>query len=52
MEPVTTVGWDIAQSVCQVHGIDAAGNGVVRRRLTRGRVLAFCTSECVLLVGT
>ena len=39
METVTTVGLDIAKSVFQVHGIDAAGNVVVRRRLTRGRVL-------------
>jgi hypothetical protein len=42
MGTVTTMGLDIAKSVFQVHGIDAACDVVVRRRLSRGRVLAFC----------
>src|SRR5580700_6925913 len=33
MEAITTNGLDIAKSVFQVHGIDAAGNVVVRRQL-------------------
>ncbi len=37
---IATIGLDIAKSVFQVHGADAAGQVVVRRRLTRGRVLA------------
>lgn len=41
MEMITTVGLDIAKSVFQVHGVDPAGEVVVRRRLSRGRVLAF-----------
>lgn len=41
METITTVGLDIAKSVFQVHGFDGAGEVVVRRRLSRGRVLAF-----------
>lgn len=41
MGNVTTIGLDIAKSVFQVHGVDAAGEIVVRRKLTRGRVLAF-----------
>src|SRR5829696_8998973 len=41
MGTITTIGWDIAKSVFQVHGIDAAGEVVVRRRLSRGRILAF-----------
>jgi transposase len=41
MGTVTTIGLDIAKSVFQVHGVDAAGEVVVRRKLTRGRVLAF-----------
>lgn len=41
MQTVTTIGLDIAKSVFQVHGIDAAGNVVVRQQLKRVRVLAF-----------
>jgi hypothetical protein len=32
---------DIAKSVFQVHGIDAAGNVIIRRQLKRRYVLAF-----------
>ena len=41
MQTVTTIGLDIAKSVFQVHGIDAAGNVIIRRRLKRRHVLAF-----------
>ena len=41
MQPVTTIGLDIAKSVFQVHGVDAAGQVVVRRQLKRRYVLAF-----------
>jgi hypothetical protein len=30
---VVTIGLDLAKSVFQVHGVDAAGNTVLRRRL-------------------
>jgi hypothetical protein len=32
MQMVTTIGLDIAKSVFQVHGVDAAGQVVIRRR--------------------
>jgi hypothetical protein len=32
MQVVTTVGLDIAKSVFQVHGVDAAGQVVIRRQ--------------------
>lgn len=51
MGDVTTIGLDIAKSVFQVHGIDAAGGIIVRRRLTRGRVLAFFEKLPRCLVG-
>ena len=35
MQAVTTIGLDIAKSVFQVHGIDAAGKVIVRRQLKR-----------------
>jgi transposase len=41
MEEVVTVGLDIAKSVFQVHGVDAAGAVVLRRRLTRSKLIAF-----------
>mgnify|MGYP002620864004 CR=1 FL=1 len=39
MEEVTTIGLDLAKNVFQVHGIDAAGNAVVRRKLRRGETV-------------
>jgi transposase len=41
MIEVTTIGIDIAKSVFQLHGINAAGEVVIAKRLTRGKVLAF-----------
>ena len=35
MQPITTIGFDIAKSVFQVHGVDAVGE-VVRRHRTPG----------------
>ncbi len=32
MQTVTTIGLDIAKSVFQVHGVDAEGNIIFRRR--------------------
>jgi hypothetical protein len=41
MQTVTTIGFDIAKSVFQVHGIDAAEKVVVRKQLRRSQVRAF-----------
>jgi transposase len=41
MGQVTAIGLDIAKSVFQVHGVDAEGAVVQRRRLTRARMLPF-----------
>jgi transposase len=35
MQTVTTIGVDIAKSVFQVHGIDAEGKVLIRRKLKR-----------------
>jgi transposase len=51
MMRVTTIGLDIAKSVFQVHGIDAAGQAVIRQRLARRRVLAFFEKLAPCLVG-
>ena len=39
MQTITTIGLDIAKSVFQVHGVDAAGQVVIRRQLKRRQVL-------------
>ena len=41
MGQITTIGLDIAKSVFQVHGVDARGETVLRRRLTRARLMPF-----------
>ena len=41
MQTITTIGLDIAKSVFQLHGVDAAGQVVIRRQLKRRFVLAF-----------
>ena len=51
MQTVSTIGLDIAKSVFQVHGVDAAGQVVVRRRLKRRYVLAFFEKLPPCLVG-
>jgi transposase len=51
MQTVTTIGLDIAKSVFQVHGVDAAGQVVVRRRLKRRYVLRFFQKLPACLVG-
>ena len=51
MERVTTIGLDIAKSIFQVHGVDATGGVVVRRRLTRARVVPFFEKLAPCLVG-
>ena len=51
MDQVVTIGLDIAKSVFQVHGVDAAGGVVIRQRLTRSRVLAFFAKKAPCLVG-
>ena len=44
MQSITTIGLDIAKSVFQVHGVDAAGQVVLRRQLKRRYVLTFLRS--------
>jgi transposase len=48
---ISTVGLDLAKSVFQVHGIDAAGKVVVRKVLRRGQVLPFFAKLPSCLVG-
>jgi transposase len=51
MQAITTIGFDIAKSVFQVHGIDAQGQVAIRRQLKRRYVLAFFQRLPPCLVG-
>jgi hypothetical protein len=51
MQTVTTIGLDIAKSVFQVHGNDAEGKVIIRRKLKRRYVLAFFEKLPPCLVG-
>ena len=51
MQAVTTIGLDIAKSVFQIHGVDAAGNVIVRRQPKRRYVLPFFQKLLPCLVG-
>jgi len=51
MGEVSTIGLDIAKSVFQVHGVDAEGTVVIRKRIGRAKVLAFFARLPSCLVG-
>ena len=51
MGEVSTIGLDIAKSVFQVHGVDEAGTVLIRKRISRAKVLEFFTELPPCLVG-
>src|ERR1700694_2784230 len=51
MGEVSTIGLDIAKSVFQIHGIDADGTVVIRKRVSRAKVLEFFSDLPPCLVG-
>src|SRR5471030_2320169 len=51
MGEVSTIGLDIAKAVFQVHGVDADGMVVIRRRVGRAKVLEFFAGLPPCLVG-
>ena len=48
---VTTVGIDIAKNVVCIHGVDARGHVVVKKRLARQKVLPFIAQLPPCLIG-
>ena len=38
---ISMIGLDTAKTVFQVHGVDAAGKAVIRRRIRRSDLIAF-----------
>ena len=51
MGHAVTIGLDIAKSVFQVHGIDAAGGVVIRRQVRRAHLLRFFAKLPECLIG-
>jgi hypothetical protein len=54
MEQATTIGLDIAKHVFQMHGADAAGHVLFRKRITRVKLLGFLAAQtrCVVRDGS
>jgi transposase len=51
MEQATTIGLDIAKYVSQVHGWDAAGHLLFRKRISRVKVLGFLAAQARWVVA-
>jgi transposase len=51
MGEVSTIGLDIAKAVFQVHGIDEAGTVLIRKRISRTKMIEFFTDLPSCLVG-
>ena len=48
---VTTIGFDLAKNVFQVHGVDEREQVVVRKQLRRDQVAVFFANLPACLVG-
>jgi transposase len=51
MRQMTTLGIDTAKQVFQLHGVDAHGNVVLHKRVTRTQVLPLLAQVPPCLVG-
>src|SRR5690348_17415962 len=51
MEQANTIGLDIAKHVFQVHGADAAGHVLFRKRITRVKLLGFIAAQAPCVVA-
>ena len=51
MGEVITIGLDIAKSVFQIHGVDVDGAVVIRKRVTRAKMLDFFAALPPCLIG-
>jgi transposase len=48
---ITTIGLDLAKQVFQIHGLNEAGDVVVKRRLRRAQVFSYFASLPARLIG-
>jgi transposase len=51
MEQPTTIGIDLAKNVFQLHGVDASGGAILKRKLRRGQVLEVFARRDPCLIG-
>src|SRR2546426_4769763 len=51
MGEVSTIGLDIAKSIFQIHGVGADGTVVIRKRISRAKLLEFFATLPACLVG-
>ena len=51
MQQVATLGIDAAKNLFQLHGVDARGKIVLKKRLVRHKVLAFVAGLAPCLIG-
>jgi transposase len=51
MGEVSTIGMDLAKSVFQVHGADASGAVLFRKKLRRHQVLTFFAAQRPCMVA-
>jgi hypothetical protein len=51
VEQTTTIELDIAKYVFQVHGADAAGHVLFRKRMTRTKLLGFLAAQTARVVA-
>ena len=51
MAQVMTIGLDIAKHIFQMHGADAAGHVLFRRRVTRSKLLGFLAAQAPCVVA-
>jgi len=51
MKDITTIGIDLAKNVFQLHGVNAKGKVVLKKRLTRRNVLPFLANVAPCLIG-
>ena len=51
MNEIITIGLDLAKNVFQLHGVDAAGAAILRRRVTRAQMLKTFANLKPCLVG-
>ncbi len=51
MSNIKVLGIDLAKDVFQIHGTDAKGSGVLRKRLSRGKLIEYMANMSPCLVG-
>ena len=51
MAQATTIGLDIAKHVFQMHGADATGQVVFRKRVTRAKLIGFLAEQAPCIVA-